>query len=247
MSLVHENLCYENPSPALSTQLIIYQQPIFPKLFFESVKKRSDTVEIQQKQTLQKRILHIASHSGCLEKIDNYIKSYGYTDDFDQYGMTPLHHAVIKNHVNAAKMLLDANAGVNILTANGKSPLHLAACGRSLVMLELLLNYGADVNQLDNDGYSPLHVSVGKARNHLLTLKLIEKGAKINAQTKYEEFSPLHLACINNAIDTCRALILAGAELEILDSEGRSPMEWAILCNRFECIQFLNAVIPKTR
>jgi ankyrin repeat protein len=44
----------------------------------------------------------------------------------DNYGWTPLHYASANNHIETAKLLLDAGADLNIEDEDGETPLYLA-------------------------------------------------------------------------------------------------------------------------
>ena len=60
-------------------------------------------------------------------------------------GLTALHHAVLANNLDAAKLLLGYGADVNAQDVHGFSPLHTAAACGSLPLTSLLLLFGADV------------------------------------------------------------------------------------------------------
>ncbi|XP_076463722.1 uncharacterized protein LOC143295922 [Babylonia areolata] len=60
-------------------------------------------------------------------------------------GLTALHHAVLANNVDAAKLLLCHGADVNAQDVHGFSPLHTAAACGFLPLTSLLLLFGADV------------------------------------------------------------------------------------------------------
>ncbi|KAL8610988.1 hypothetical protein ACOMHN_042604 [Nucella lapillus] len=60
-------------------------------------------------------------------------------------GLTALHHAVLANNLDAAKLLLCHGAEVNAQDVHGFSPLHTAAACGFLPLTSLLLLFGADV------------------------------------------------------------------------------------------------------
>jgi ankyrin repeat protein len=65
--------------------------------------------------------------------------------DFDHRGRTALQHAVVKDQVNAVRVLLLCGADPDAQQA-GATPLFIAATKKDLTMFRLLLEAGADVN-----------------------------------------------------------------------------------------------------
>ena len=74
-------------------------------------------------------------------------------------GLTALHHAVLANNLDAAKLLLCYGADVNAQDVHGFSPLHTAAACGFLPLTTLLLLFGADVFALTVDSELPVDVA----------------------------------------------------------------------------------------
>jgi len=76
-------------------------------------------------------------------------------------GWTPLHLAAFFGHVENARLLLAAGAGVNAESRNGleNTPLHAATAGRHQEVALLLLDHGADPSAVDAGGYTPLQIA----------------------------------------------------------------------------------------
>lgn len=75
-------------------------------------------------------------------------------------GSTPLHAAVLKCNVNAARLLLDAKANPNAVNEAGWTPLMGAITLNHLPLVEQLLAAGADPNLAGKDNQTPLLISV---------------------------------------------------------------------------------------
>jgi ankyrin repeat protein len=75
-------------------------------------------------------------------------------------GMTPLHYAARHNHVEVAKLLVQAGANVNAREANDISPLLMAISNNNMAVAQYLLTQGADVNAQDWYGRTPLWEAV---------------------------------------------------------------------------------------
>lgn len=89
----------------------------------------------------------------------------------DGSGMTSLHLAAEKGHVEVAAALLDARCPVNAQTSDGTTPLHLAAAGGHKTLAALLLSRGADVSIKNKKGRTPADVASANRRTE--TTKLL--------------------------------------------------------------------------
>ena len=78
---------------------------------------------------------------------------------FSPDGFTALHFAAFFGKPDAAQLLLDAGAAVDVYSRNGMTvqPLHSAASGRHHEVCRILLAAGAEVDAPQVGGYRPLH------------------------------------------------------------------------------------------
>ena len=78
---------------------------------------------------------------------------------FSPDGFTALHFAAFFGKPEAARLLLEHGAGVDVYTRNpfANQPLHAAAAGRHIEVCRILLAAGADVNATQHGGFAPLH------------------------------------------------------------------------------------------
>ncbi len=131
-------------------------------------------------------------------------------------------------NMNLATKVLESGARVNDTAPDGQTALHLV-CKSSYEsvsrILTLLLEKGADVNAKDKNGLTPLHV-VAEFGSALVLEKLLEKRPDINAQTKTIKETPLFMACTHNNIEIVRTLLAAGANPNIPDKDGDTPLLW---------------------
>lgn len=118
-------------------------------------------------------------------------------------GMTALLYAARDGRVEAAKLLLDNGADIELSEANEISPLLMALLNNQLDVANLLLDYGANVNVDDFYGRSPLFAAidyrnldmnssreddpktnyVDRASILPMIARLLELGADVNART----------------------------------------------------------------
>lgn len=106
--------------------------------------------------------IHEAAARNQADEIKKIIADGTAADVVDPFnGWRPIHYAVFYEALDAAKVLAESNASLNI----GAGPemltaLHIAAIQNSTEMLQFLLRQGVSVNQRSANGYTPLHLAV---------------------------------------------------------------------------------------
>lgn len=118
-------------------------------------------------------------------------------------GMTPLLYAARDGRLEAARLLVDAGASLELAEANGIAPLLMATLNNQLDVARLLLEHGAEINVGDFWGRTPLFAAVeyrnldmnnrdqdsptdnGVDREPILEFigELLASGADVNART----------------------------------------------------------------
>jgi ankyrin repeat protein len=132
------------------------------------------------------RLLSVGAHVDAKGKFD---------------GVTPLHMACYRGHVQVVKDLREHGADIELEDCVGRTPLHWACLnGHVAVVIELLspndsngaTSRGANIEAKDYDGDTPLHKA--SWRGHLPVVKaLVRGGAKILARNNYGGL-PIHEA-----------------------------------------------------
>ena len=135
----------------------------------------------------------------------------------------PLHRAVRKNDVSAARALVAAGADVNEgLLSDGRTPLIDAARFNKKEAVEFLLENGADVNKASYQGYTPLHWTVLQSDGKLSMVKrLVEAGANVNALDEKGN-TPYYYAVKYKHFAMSDYLLKKGANPSIKNKEGDS-------------------------
>ena len=160
-------------------------------------------------------------------------------------GCTPLCNAAGLSRTAMARQLISAGADVNLASNIGWTPLINAAVNNSPSLVALLIASGADVNKADNDGLTPLHYTTNdgltplhyttndgysKVHNYSEARRmLIEKGAIIDAKSSSGS-TPLMEAAHSGDVQAVRELILAGADVRIVneEEEQRTALDYAV-------------------
>lgn len=122
-----------------------------------------------------------AASKGELSEVKQYLPNHfhegGDIEATDDFGRTVLAKAVIKNHVDIVKFLIEKGAKVNAPDASGITPLMRAADNENIEIAGLLLAKGADINAVDSEGKTALKWAVYHNLDKMVAF-LKTKGAK---------------------------------------------------------------------
>jgi quinoprotein dehydrogenase-associated probable ABC transporter substrate-binding protein len=123
----------------------------------------------------------------------------------DADGLTPLAIASQNGKVEAARVLVDAGADVNVPVAKGGyTPLMLAAVSGSSDLADALIKHGARVNAVNSGGVTALMIAAAGNHSGVAAL-LLKAGADINARSE-DGRTALSIAEANNNEPVIRLL-----------------------------------------
>lgn len=166
------------------------------------------------------------------------------TNISNRYGLTPLIQSAINANGELISLLLDAGANPNAATLQGDTALMNASKAGTLQGVQALLDAGADVDARDTHAYQTALMWATATNRAGVVELLIEHGADVNARSAEIVFSgiqqggvqgdfpngglaSIHHAARENAIESARLLLAAGANPSILDPQGISPLRVA--------------------
>ena len=147
----------------------------------------------------------------------------------------PIHQAAERGDVAALRRELDDGVSPNALSGRGRTPLHYL-CSRGdnpdarVDCLHVLLEAGANVNAPNVHQNTPLHLAAVRGYANVVAA-LLEAGADVN-RGDHSNFTPLHWACMRYDLHVEPALILLirnGAAVNARTSQGRTPLDYAII------------------
>ena len=147
----------------------------------------------------------------------------------------PIHQAAERGDVAALRRELDDGVSPNALSGRGRTPLHYL-CSRGdnpearVDCLHVLLEAGANVNAPNVHQNTPLHLAAVRGYANVVAA-LLEAGADVN-RGEHSNFTPLHWACMRYDLHVEPALILLirnGAAVNARTSQGRTPLDYAII------------------
>lgn len=179
---------------------------------------------------------------GRTDYIFHFLKLPDWKELLHQGPVKLLQWVVYYNDTTALRAVLAAGGDLDSINLNDELG-HASFFGHWKVC-DFLINQGADVNAfVDKTQETPLHNALAKAGRpyYFYTVKLlVEKGANVNAKTlpgietaafmrdvRTKGETPLHRAAAYADERTVRFLLENGADKELKDVNGDSPMSWA--------------------
>ncbi|CAH0048542.1 unnamed protein product [Clonostachys solani] len=185
-------------------------------------------LESQEQDTRGRTVLHWAAFSGwsyAESNLSRVQRGLINVQDFD--GSTPLHLAADHRNLPAVEFLLKEGANLLIRDKYGRTPVHIAASSGAKAILELMLLSPIREFGRDKQGLSLLHYIATWEWPPVLAKFITQKRPIIDVRDK-DRRTPLHYAAIYGNTVVGRALMDAGANIELRDCIGFTPVFHAI-------------------
>ncbi len=182
-----------------------------------------------------------AVNSNDIDKVKGLINARVDVSGEDGKGNRPLFRAALQGNPQIVKLLLDAGADPNLTNKLGWSPLFIALAKmkpetRHGEVIDLLLARGANPKLKDKAGLTLLMVAV--RYNHPgMVQRLLKLGLSARDATEAGE-TVLHMLG-RNANMLRQQLIEAGADVNVRDKEGGTPLMVAIINNDYDGVKLL--------
>ncbi len=174
---------------------------------------------------------HAAAHRGDTAAIRKLAGDRKALDARDAYGRTPLHVATFARQREAIRALVEAGADLHLLENDRYDCVTIAAVADDEETLRLLLALGASAKLVTSRYDGTALIAAAHLGHYGVVRQLIAAGAPL------DHVNNLHWTAVIEAIvlgdggrrhqDTLRALIDAGANLQLADREGRTPLQLA--------------------
>lgn len=159
----------------------------------------------------------------------------------DRRGTTPLIAAAPNGSAEIIKTLLAAGAARDARMDDGRTALSWSTFNGNIPALQVLLAAGSDPNIRAKDGLTPLRDAVVGGGGHPQAVVLLLKaGAAINARAD-DGATALFSAMPYANVEIVRTLLSNGADPNLADQYGRTPLKMAILNHHDEIANLLRA------
>lgn len=195
-----------------------------------SVKRKKDLV-IKGLPDGRDRPIHFAAFLGNMNIVSLLIERKASVKICGTDGQTPLHWSASNISKEIPSLLIKSGADVNAINKRGETPLHFAARNGSLEIAELLIGKGADVNAKTKDGHSPFYSAVS---NLITIVKIV-----IPDSTAIDRI-PANYDVIKDLITMLSILLNKGADVNVADKRGMTPLHQACLYGVKELVEFLH-------
>nr|XP_050848490.1 E3 ubiquitin-protein ligase MIB1 isoform X2 [Vespula vulgaris] len=174
--------------------------------------------------------LHIAVNKGHAGVVRTLLELGCHPSLQDSEGDTPLHDAISKKRDDMLALLLDHAADITLTNNNGFNALHHAALrGNPSAMRVLLSKLPRPwiVDEKKDDGYTALHLAA--LNNHVEVAEQLARAGKADLDLQNVNLqTALHLAVERQHTQIVRLLVREGANLNVADKDGDTPLHEAL-------------------
>lgn len=183
-------------------------------------------------------LLHLAVYGGDLEAARLLVQRGASIVVQGEGGLTPLHYAVLLGREDIVTLLTSHIAeasSFDVTDAYGNTALSLATLKQNPTVTEILVRRGASCKAAGAKGLTPLHHAARLGFGMGLRL-LLDGGGDPNSVDD-NSFTPIHHV-VNGCSDQSLINMLAetGANLDVKDRSGRTPLMLAAQLGKYELV-----------
>ncbi len=188
---------------------------------FEDVRRFDLTdANIHSRDKVNQTPLHVACEQGCLDVVLFLLDKGLDVDDAPPPGrFAPLHMAVLGEHLDVARALIERGASVNRRDAWGRTILHYAAEQNDTDMVMFILAQGGDPDIEDLQDHTPSQIAGSEPLKHLL--KGLQQREHPGRPPSPED---IFSAALDGKLDKVREFLEAGVDVNGRDGLGRTPL-----------------------
>ncbi|GJC94752.1 ankyrin repeat protein [Colletotrichum higginsianum] len=180
--------------------------------------------------------LHWSAKYGRDYLVDMLLRSGADPDCKDLEENTPLHLAVMGEHICATEVLVEKGARLAVWNKRW-TPFRWALKNGLRKEALLLAKNGADVDVLGDDGWSTLRFAISYADLDVVEL-LIQHGEDVNRDCK-SGWTPVGEAAMYGKVDLLRFLLKRRAQVDTPDRYGCTPLRHAVRYNHTAAVGLL--------
>ena len=194
----------------------------------------------QLKNCMGRNLLHAAAEGGnssIMRSILSYDIDINSKDD--ESSATPLIIAVMHNHVEVAKYLLQKGADISLTTeSNKRKALHIASQYGSVEAIEMLLSYDSRPDLRDGEGNTPLACAAACGQIEAVNC-LLKHGADPSLKGE-NGWSILHFAAQSGNVIIIETMLSKGLDIDSRgETLGLTPLMVSIIFEKLEAAKYL--------
>lgn len=171
--------------------------------------------------------LHAAAHTGDVAMIRKLTAAGADTERTDSHGRTALHVAAFASHEDAFKALIAAGADVNALEHDDYDAITIAAVADDVEMLKLAIASGGSAANITSPYVGTALIAAAHLGHDEVVQILIDAGAPLDHVNNLGWTALIEAVVLGDGgprhVNAARALIRAGANAGIADSQGVTP------------------------
>ena len=175
--------------------------------------------------------LHAAAHQGDSAKIAHLMASGAALNATDARGRTPLHVATFARQREAIRALVKAGADINRLESDRYDAVTIASVADDEETLRVLLQLGASAKQTTSRYDGTALIAAAHLGHDGVVRQLIAAGAPLDHVNNLHWTATIESIVLGDGgarhQATLRALIDAGANLQLADRSGQTPLALA--------------------
>ncbi len=175
--------------------------------------------------------LHAAASKGDMAQIQKLIAARVDLNARDGYGRTPLHVATFAKQSEAIRALVNAGAAINLFENDRYDAVTIASVADDEATLRTLLSLGASAKQTTSRYDGTALIAAAHLGHDGVVRQLIAAGAPLDHVNNLHWTAVIESIVLGNGgarhQSTLKALIDAGANLQLKDGQGLTPLQLA--------------------
>ena len=188
-------------------------------------------IEEPEKDVYPDTLLVSEARNGQLKSVIGLLKMNVDPDTrSDNNNNTALIWAAHNGDLKMVKVLLEWRATPNLRDYNGYTPLIHAAHENHLEVVKVLLEWGANPYSKNENGYNSLIWAILQDNSEVVSV-LLDTGMDPN--------SGIFAAVVENRLESATALLAGGANPNLPNNSGNTPLTWAISYNHVAVTEVL--------
>ncbi|XP_026566177.1 ankyrin repeat and EF-hand domain-containing protein 1 [Pseudonaja textilis] len=188
--------------------------------------------------------LHLASVANDIDMCNFLLELGAHPDVQDRMGRTPAMKAAELGHDLALDVLVQAEADMTIVDAEGKGVLFycILPTKRHFRCVQMVLEFGADVNNCAFEG-KPVFVQACEQAHEIkeICMTFLERGADPNATNPATGRTALMEAAREGVLEVVRGILERGGNVNVFDNERHHAAHFAAKGGFFEILRIISA------